>query len=128
MADNSEHRNWLGPYIPQGSVIREVIQQARLAFALLRDPRVPLWTKLIPAAAAAYLLMPLDVVPDILIGLGQLDDLAVLMLGLRTFFEFAPPAVVHEHLQKLVPGSGWTVTPAADSGGEIVDGTVQSKD
>ncbi len=124
MADPQERHNLLGPYIPQGSVVREVLQQLRLAWALLRDPRVPVWPKLIPAAALAYLLLPLDVIPDVVVGLGQLDDLAVLMLGLRTFFDFAPPAVVHEHLQRLTAGAART-PPAT---GEVVDGTFTVKD
>lgn len=129
MADPQERHNWLGPYIPQGSVIREVVQQLRLAYALLADARVPLWPKLIPAAALAYLLLPVDLVPDLLVGLGQLDDVAILMLGLRTFFEFAPPAVVHEHLRRLSSGAGGEAAPPPASG-EVVDGTftVKSQD
>ena len=123
--------NWLGPYIPQGSWFREVIQQVKLAYNLMADPRVHPATKLIPVAALAYLLFPVDVLPDLVVGLGQLDDLAVLMFGLRTFFEFAPPEVVQEHLKRLaqrVKGD-WTVvedtpgpdTPPGPAGGEVVD-------
>ena len=34
-------------------------------------------------------------------GLGQLDDLAVLLFGVKLFIELAPPAVVREHLLAL---------------------------
>ncbi len=131
MADSQEKRNFLGPYIPQGNLIREVVQQVKLAYNLLLDPRVPTLTKLIPVAALAYLFMPIDVLPDIALGLGQLDDLAVLMLGLRTFFEFAPAGVVHEHLQRLAEAAQWSVAeppanrPAAD--GDVVDGSVHTE-
>lgn len=110
MADSQEKRNLLGPYIPQGNVVREVVQQIKLAYNLMLDGRVHPVTKLIPVAAVLYLFMPLDVLPDLVLGLGQLDDLAIVMLGLRTFFEFAPPEVVHEHLKRLAEGVRWNVT------------------
>ncbi|MBI3185315.1 MAG: DUF1232 domain-containing protein [Myxococcales bacterium] len=44
----------------------------------LRDPLVPLWRKLTALAAAAYLVLPVDAVPDVLPVLGWLDDLGVL--------------------------------------------------
>ncbi len=106
---SEEKKNWLGPYIPQGSIISEVIQQFKLAFNLMIDPRVHPLTKLIPIAALTYLVLPLDLVPDVAIGLGQLDDLGVMMLGLRTFFEFTPPNIVAEHLKRLAQEMKWEV-------------------
>ena len=81
--------------------IREVARQARLAWRLFWDNRVPLWTKLIPPAALAYVLFPMDIIPDVALGLGQLDDIAVLLLGTKLFIELAPPDVVREHLRAL---------------------------
>ena len=126
-----EKHNWLGPYIPEGSFFREVIQQVKLAYYLLLDPRVHPLTKIIPLVAAGYLLLPTDVIPDVIPILGQVDDVVVLMLGLRLFFEFAPPTVVQEHLQKLVQRvkGNWSVVenppagvdPPAESGDVIDD-------
>lgn len=132
MPEPAERRNWLGPYVPAGNLLRDLIQQLRLAYALLWDRRVPAWTKLIPVAALAYLLLPLDVIPDFAPVLGQLDDLAVVMLGLRTFLDLAPPAVVHEHLLALAAPAARAPAPAADSGParpdeDVVDGTVISR-
>jgi uncharacterized membrane protein YkvA (DUF1232 family) len=93
-------------------------------------------TKLIPLVAVGYLLLPTDVIPDVIPILGQADDVVVLMLGLRMFFEFAPSTVVEEHLRKLVahvkgnwsvvddasaptPASTATTAPAED--GEVID-------
>jgi uncharacterized membrane protein YkvA (DUF1232 family) len=119
-----EKRNLLGPYIPQGNLIREIVQQIKLAYNLMLDERVHPVTKLIPIAALAYLFLPIDVIPDIALGLGQLDDLAILTLGLRTFFEFAPPEVVHEHLKRLAGSMGWNVTgDKPKSGDDVVDGS-----
>jgi len=42
------------------------------------DPQTPLRVKGILLAALAYFIMPIDVVPDFLIGIGFTDDMAVL--------------------------------------------------
>lgn len=128
----NQKENWLGPYIPQGSFIRDLVQQAKLAYNLIMDSRVHPVTKLIPIAALGYILLPIDIAPDVIPLLGQLDDAAVLVFGLRMFFEFAPPGVVAEHLKRLADKVGqgdWTVVdpdkPGASSGatagGEVVD-------
>ena len=49
---------------------------------LMRDPRIPFWAKAaIPAVAAAYVISPVDLIPDFLIGVGQLDDIGVMLLA-----------------------------------------------
>ena len=79
----------------------DVIKNLRLAWRLFRDPTLPAAYKLIPTAALLYVLFPLDFVPDLIPGLGQLDDLTVLLLGLRTFIEVCPAAIVDRHLRQM---------------------------
>jgi len=74
-----------------------LIRQMRLLWRLLSDPRVPTWVKAIPALVLLYLIFPIDLFPDPALGLGQLDDLAVVLLGLKLFRDFSPQAVVREH-------------------------------
>lgn len=82
--------------------LKDVVRQLRLAWRLFLDRRVPLWTKLVPPAAVAYVLSPIDILSDFPpVGLNQLDDLAVLFLGVKLFIELAPPDVVREHLENL---------------------------
>jgi uncharacterized membrane protein YkvA (DUF1232 family) len=81
--------------------MKDVARQGRLAWRLFWDQRVPLWTKLIPPVALGYVLFPLDIIPDVVPGLGQLDDVAVLLIGVKLFIELSPPDVVHEHLRAL---------------------------
>lgn len=80
---------------------REMLSELRLAWRLLRDPLVPTWPKLVPLAALAYVLFPLDFVPDVFIGLGQLDDVAVLLLGLKTFIASCPAEIVRRHVAEM---------------------------
>jgi uncharacterized membrane protein YkvA (DUF1232 family) len=62
---------------------------------------VPISAKVLPFLTLGYLLMPFDFLPDALLGLGQVDDIVILMVGLRMFISLSPPDVVAEY-QRLV--------------------------
>jgi uncharacterized membrane protein YkvA (DUF1232 family) len=82
-------------------LVRRLPTYARLVWALLRDGRVPASQKLILAGIGAYLFFPIDLIPDFVPVLGQLDDLAVVLLGLDLFIRSAPADIVEEHLAKI---------------------------
>jgi len=73
----------------------------KLLSRLVNDPRVALRSKLVPLGILAYLILPTDFLPDVLLGFGQLDDLAVILLGLKMFFRLCPPDVVQEHVKAI---------------------------
>ena len=73
----------------------------RLFSRLAKDSRVGLGPKLLLAGILAYLILPTDLFPDFLIGLGQADDLLVLFLGLKFFLRLCPKAVVQEHVRAI---------------------------
>jgi uncharacterized membrane protein YkvA (DUF1232 family) len=58
------------------------------------DVRVPRRDKWVLAAVGAYLLSPLDVIPESVPVLGQLDDLGIALWGLRRLLHAAGPQVV----------------------------------
>jgi hypothetical protein len=95
-----------------------------LAWRLFWDKRVPFLAKLIPPAALAYVLFPVDILPDVALGLGQLDDFAAVLIGLKLFIEVAPPGIVREHLMALGANiSEWRVQGEEKSGPPaVVDG------
>ena len=95
-----------------------LIQQGRLAWRLLNDGRVPGWVKFIPFAALLYFLSPIDLVPDWVIpGLGEVDDIVVILLALKVFVDLSPDGVVREHLENLF-GKRSQVRPAPESSSE----------
>lgn len=112
---------------PDTSFLRSIIRQLRLAWRLFLDPRVPLVLKLIPPAAFLYVIWPLDFAPDLLPGLGQLDDLAVLGLSIKLFIELAPPTIVQEHLREMeaVTTSWRVVDDRPHESGQIIDAPYQ---
>ncbi|HSC22020.1 MAG TPA: YkvA family protein [Solirubrobacterales bacterium] len=74
-----------------------------LARRLLADPALPRSSKVALLALLAYLALPLDLVPDFLPVVGQLDDAILVALTLRFIFRSAPPG----RLAEL-----WTGSPA----------------
>lgn len=63
---------------------------------LLRDDRVPRRRKLLLVALGAYLASPIDLVPDIVPVLGQLDDALVAGLVLRAVLRSGGSALLTE--------------------------------
>jgi len=109
----------------------DVIRQIRLAWRLLLDSRVPLWLKAIVPAAMIYVISPIDFIPDAIVGLGQLDDLAVLIIGIKFFIELCPPAIVREHMQQLLGEANWQVEPGTpespSSPSKVIDAPYEVK-
>lgn len=61
---------------------------------VLADPRTPRLAKLILAAAVAYALSPIDLIPDFIPLLGYLDDILVLPLLVWLALKLIPSAVI----------------------------------
>jgi len=53
------------------------------------------------AGILTYVVLPTDLLPDFLVGIGQLDDLVVILAGLKLFLNLCPREVVQEHLQAI---------------------------
>ena len=80
------------------------IERLRLGWRLLRDPRIPTWPKLLVPLAVLYVISPIDVIPDFLLVLGQVDDISVIGLTLALvamLMRWSPQAVVAEHAAAL---------------------------
>ena len=75
-----------------------VVLLARLA----RDPCVPRLRGFVLIGLIAYLSSPIDLIPDFIPGLGQLDDVVILALGLR----WALSGCSRETIESHWPGPG----------------------
>jgi uncharacterized membrane protein YkvA (DUF1232 family) len=58
-----------------------------------RDPRVPLVAKIIVILVAAYVLSPIDLIPDFIPVLGYLDDMVLVPLGMAAAIRCIPPDI-----------------------------------
>jgi uncharacterized membrane protein YkvA (DUF1232 family) len=67
---------------------KRLINDFKLLFPLIKDywkgsyRDVSIWSILVFSLAIFYILSPIDVIPDAILGFGQIDDAAVLLLCL----------------------------------------------
>jgi uncharacterized membrane protein YkvA (DUF1232 family) len=92
-------------------LLRSLLGQSRLAARLLREPAVPGLLKGVPALAAVYLIWPIDLIPDLLPVLGQLDDVGVILAGLQAFVHLCPDAAAAFHRAAIAAGRRYSPMP-----------------
>ncbi|MDP9300159.1 MAG: DUF1232 domain-containing protein [Actinomycetota bacterium] len=64
---------------------------------LLKDSRVPRSSKVLLVGTVAYIVSPIDLLPDFVPFIGQVDDALLAALVLRHFVRSAGPDVIREH-------------------------------
>jgi uncharacterized membrane protein YkvA (DUF1232 family) len=92
-------------YLRMARLVVKLPTYARMVWGLVRDPRTPIGLKGMLAAALAYVILPVDLIPDMIPILGQADDLTVLLLVLDLFIQNAPPDVRAEHAARARNGT-----------------------
>jgi uncharacterized membrane protein YkvA (DUF1232 family) len=75
----------------------ELPRFVKLLWGLITDRRVAGVDKMLVAGAIAYILTPVDVIPDFIPFLGEVDDLYLLILALRRLIRNAGDAVLQAH-------------------------------
>jgi uncharacterized membrane protein YkvA (DUF1232 family) len=79
------------------AAITELPHYVRLLWGLARDSRVAIVDKLLVVAAAVYIVSPIDIIPDFIPFLGQVDDLYLLLLALQRMVSRAGRSVLKDH-------------------------------
>jgi uncharacterized membrane protein YkvA (DUF1232 family) len=69
----------------------------KLVYRLLKDERVPTRSKAMLIFVAGYIVSPIDVIPDMIPGVGRFDDLLVAAFALDQILNRVPEHVVVEH-------------------------------
>ncbi len=87
---------------------RQLSNMLYILYLASKDPRVPLYVKILMLLIIAYALSPVDIVPDFIPILGYIDDLIILPLGIYLVFKLIPDEVKAEYREKSgtqLPGS-----------------------
>ncbi len=79
------------------ALLGTLFTHVRLAARLAREPRVPRLVKALLALPVLYVISPIDLLPDLVPILGQIDDLGVVLLALAGFLKACPPELVAFH-------------------------------
>ncbi|WP_411281430.1 DUF1232 domain-containing protein [Gemmatimonas sp.] len=77
--------------------IRQIPAYLRLLVGLVGDNRVSKFDRFLVLAAGAYMVSPIDFIPDIIPFLGEVDDLFLLMTALQRLVANAGRSVLMDH-------------------------------
>jgi uncharacterized membrane protein YkvA (DUF1232 family) len=77
--------------------MRQLPNFLRMLYGLLTDSRVATTDKLLVGGAILYVLMPLDLIPDFIPFIGEVDDIFVVVLALQRLISHAGRSVVRDH-------------------------------
>ena len=69
----------------------------KLIGRLLLDPPVPRRAKITLGLAAAYVVSPIDLIPDVIPVIGWADDVLLVLFAIDSLIERAGPEIVDEH-------------------------------
>jgi len=69
----------------------------KLVGRLLLDPRVPRRSKITLGLAAAYVVSPIDLIPEVIPVIGWADDVLLVMFAIDSLIDRAGPELVDEH-------------------------------
>ena len=79
-----------------------VIYYALLLFYTLETPNVSFYKKTLICGALGYLILPTDLIPDVLIPVGHTDDIAVLIYAINLVKSAVTPEIENKAKQKLL--------------------------
>ncbi|HKO16340.1 MAG TPA: DUF1232 domain-containing protein [Gemmatimonadaceae bacterium] len=77
--------------------IKQLPNFLRLLSGLIADPRVALIDKLLVFGAVVYIVTPIDLIPDFIPFLGEVDDIYLLVLALQRLISHAGRMVLLDH-------------------------------
>jgi uncharacterized membrane protein YkvA (DUF1232 family) len=109
-------------WLARPGAFRTLLSDVHLALRLFRERAVPFYLKAVPLATLAYVLSPLDFVPDIFPIVGQLDDLGIVILGLKVFLRLCPPDAVSFHREAILKRRPFApMSATAHAGADVID-------
>ncbi|NLY65514.1 MAG: DUF1232 domain-containing protein [Alcaligenaceae bacterium] len=80
---------------------KPVMEKALYLFFAVQSPATPAWAKRIIYGALAYLVFPVDAIPDFIPAAGFTDDLGVIAAALATVAFYITPEVKQKTHQTL---------------------------
>jgi uncharacterized membrane protein YkvA (DUF1232 family) len=66
----------------------------------MKDSRVPWYAKVLMALTIGYAISPIDLIPDFIPVIGQIDDLIIVPAGILLVIKMMPKGVMEEYRQK----------------------------
>lgn len=80
--------------------VKKLKRETYALYYACQDSRIPWYARLLAGCVIAYVLSPIDLIPDFIPVLGQLDDLLLVPLGIFLLIKLIPKDVMDESRQK----------------------------
>jgi Protein of unknown function (DUF1232). len=109
---------------------QDLISRIKLILRLMGDRRINFFLKLLPVAAAIYVISPVDLIPGAVFPIvGALDDAVVFWLGTTLFVALCPDDIVQEHTNAINKGVNgtWREQPVKEETGEVIDAEISEE-
>jgi uncharacterized membrane protein YkvA (DUF1232 family) len=74
----------------------ELFRQYRIMLRALRHPGVPWYAKLVCGCAALYVISPIQLIPNFIPIIGQLDDVLLIGLSIKLLKRSVSPAILDQ--------------------------------
>jgi uncharacterized membrane protein YkvA (DUF1232 family) len=110
----------LGSLFVRPHLLRALFTEVRLAWRLIREPVVPAFAKAVPVLALLYVISPIDIIPDVLPVLGQIDDLGILIVAVKVFLKLCPGSAATFHSAAIAARRPFTPMSPTDI---VIDAT-----
>jgi len=81
--------------------IANLKREIYVLFLASRDPRVPWYVKALIVLTIGYAICPIDLIPDFIPVLGQIDDLVIIPTLIALIVKLVPKNILHEHRKNL---------------------------
>ena len=83
------------------SLGKKVLKPALLLYYVMKSPDVPFTIKTAIVGALGYLILPLDLIPDVIPVAGYTDDFAALMAVVKMCDDYITPEIEEQVEEKL---------------------------
>ncbi len=77
-------------------MLEKVKEELEVLRRVSTNPRLPRRCKILAVFLIMYALSPIDLIPDFIPVLGQMDDLVILPIGLWILYKMVPVEIVEE--------------------------------
>lgn len=82
------------------NITKNIKKEISIYKNILKDPRTPLFPKILLTLAIGYLLMPFDLIPDFIPVIGQIDDIVIVPLLFFIAIKLIPKNITDEFRNK----------------------------
>jgi uncharacterized membrane protein YkvA (DUF1232 family) len=84
------------------TLLNDISEKTLILFSAMRDKRTPWYAKVLVVLVLAYIISPIDIIPDFIPVIGLLDEAILVPIALVIIFKVIPDSVKQDQLQASI--------------------------